>query len=549
MEKILFIVPPYVNYDSFVHPAFNDGTMTKESGKYRNIVADMPMGLLSLSAYLKKHADVQIKVIDFNIVLHKMKSFHCGSFSELFRENLSKKEWLDYEPTIIGISTLFSPSYYNMLEAGEVARKLFPEALLVGGGGVPSNMYKEIFKDSTCWDALCYGEGERPLLGLVKAPDKKEFLNAHASWITRRKLAEKARFEFDFINDLDEIPFWDYDLVDIEDYRINPVLATFPLAQEKMKSMPVLTSRGCPHRCCFCASHTVHGRAMRYHSLGRVREDFQRLSEQYGARAIVFFDDHLMSDKQRVFKIVDILNELKLTAFFPASLALYALDRKILEALKSVGLDQLVLSVESGSDRVLREVMHKPLNLSIVSRVIRDCRELGIAADVAILLGLPGETKKDIEDTRAFLKTLDATWFRINIATPLVGSEMLEICLKKNYIKGDYLDCDFKRAVVETEDFTPEYLQEKIYALNLELNFVGNSDFRLGNYGTALKGFENTIRVKNDHALAYYCAAKCCKKLNLAGKYLEYKAKYGAIVKSSAFWRDYAKQFDLAPLE
>jgi len=193
--------------------------------------------------------------------------------------------------------------------------------------------------------------------------------------------------------------------------------------------------------------------------------------------------------------------------------------------------------------------MHKPLNLSIVSRVIRDCRELGIAADVAILLGLPGETKKDIEDTRAFLKTLDATWFRINIATPLVGSEMLEICLKKNYIKGDYLDCDFKRAVVETEDFTPEYLQEKIYALNLELNFVGNSDFRLGNYGTALKGFENTIRVKNDHALAYYCAAKCCKKLNLAGKYLEYKAKYGAIVKSSAFWRDYAKQFDLAPLE
>ena len=94
------------------------------------------------------------------------------------------------------------------------------------------------------------------------------------------------------------------------------------------------------------------------------------------------------------------MKNLQLTAFFPASLTLYALDRKMLEALKSIGLNELVLSVESGSDKVLREVMHKPLNLSIVKRVIKDCQELGIDTDVAILIGLPGETKKDIEDTR-----------------------------------------------------------------------------------------------------------------------------------------------------
>lgn len=221
----------------------------------------------------------------------------------------------------------------------------------------------------------------------------------------------------------------------------------------------------------------------------------------------------------------------------------------MLEAIKNAGVNQLVLPVESGSNRVLREIMHKPLNLSIVKRVIDDCRELGIDTDANILIGLPGETKRDIEDTRVFLKTLDATWFRIYVATPLVGSEMFNICIKNNYISGNYIGCDFKRAVVETEDFTAEYIQKKAYDLNLELNFVGNSDFRLGNYEKALKGFENTIRVKNDHVFAYYFAAKCYKKMNKNKKYLVYKSKYQKIMEESVFWKNYANQFNLVNLE
>ena len=549
MDTILFIVPPYVNFDSFVNPAFNDGTMVKKSGKYRNIVTDMPVGLLSLGSYVKKHTSVDIRVIDFNIVLHKLESFKYNSFSELYNDFLLSKEWKDFAPNIIGISTLFTPSYYTMLDVAQVTRNIFPNALIIAGGGVPTNMYNEILKNSTCFDALCYGEGEKPLLGLLEATDKKKLLETHQSWITKDKIENKQFFKHDFIEDLDEIPFFDYDIINIDDYRISPILATFPLAQEKMRSMPIMTSRGCVYHCCFCASHTVHGREMRYQSVNRVKEDFERLRKQYGTKAIIFFDDHLMADKKRVFDIISIMNELQLTAFFPSSLALYALDRKILEALKSVGLDQLVLSVESGSNRVLKKIMHKPLDLSIVKRVVTDCRELGISTDVAILIGLPGETKQDIEDTRLFLRTINATWFRINVATPLVGSEMLDICIKKNYLKGDYIGCDYKRAIIETEDFTAEYLQEKVYSLNLELNFVNNSDFRLGNYDLALKGFENTIRVKNDHAFAYYFAAKCCKMMNLKEKYLTYKTKYQEIIKESEFWKNYAKTFNLTALE
>jgi len=509
----------------------------------------MPIGILSLSSYIKKNHHTETRVIDFNIILNKIDGVEFGSFGELYQQVFSDSEWADFAPGIIGISTLFTPSYINMLEVADAARANFPNSLIIAGGGVPTNMFAEIFRDSDAFDALCYGEGELPLLKLLKATDKKTFLESHPSWITKTKVQRNDSFSYEFITDLDEIPFYDYAILETKDYSLSPTISTIVAFENKTSLFHIATSRGCTHHCCYCASHTVHGRTMRYHSVQRIREDLIRFKDQYGADLIGIQDDNFMADKQRALRIIEIANELKLEIFFKSGLPLYALDRKMLEAIKDAGLNELVLAIESGSNRVLREIMHKPLDLSIVKRVIDDCRDLGIDTDANILIGLPGETKQDIEDTCTFLKTLDATWFRIYVATPLVGSEMLEICKKNNYLKGDYIGCDFKRAVVETADFTAEFIQEKAYALNLELNFVENSDVRLGNYEAALKGFENTIRVTTDHALAYYFAAKCYKLLNNSEKYREYAIKYHEIIKHSVFWQKYAHQFKLGALD
>jgi radical SAM superfamily enzyme YgiQ (UPF0313 family) len=546
MEKILFITPPNIKYGAFVDPSQNVKTNQKKLRRFGSVITDMPLGIISLSAYVKKFTKTQTKHIDFNIELNKLHNFEYSSFEDFFYQCL--KSWADYAPTIIGISVLFTPSYQSMLEIAQCCREIYPKAMIVAGGGVPTNMYREIFRDSDYFDALCYGEGEKPLLGMVEAVDKFRYVKENAAWITPEKVESGQEFLHDFIENLDEIPFFDYDILDIAAYKLNPTISAYLSVDRQKLNFPVMTSRGCPHRCCFCSAFTVRGRKMRYHSINRVKEDFKRLKEQYGAKTIIFLDDHLMADKQRVFEIIGILKEFQMTAFFPNSLALYALERKVLEALKSVGVDQLVLSIESGSNRVLREIMHKPLNLSIVKRVADDCRELGIYTDVNILIGFPGETKQDIEDTKLFLRTIYANWFRINIATPLMGSEMLDICLKNNYIKGNYLDCDYKKAIVETEEFTVKYIQEKAYTLNLELNFVENSDYRLGDYETALNGFENAIRAKDDHALAYYYASKCLEKLDNPEKARKYMDRAKAIISEKPFWRKYVEMFNI-PIE
>ncbi|MEA3486875.1 MAG: cobalamin B12-binding domain-containing protein, partial [Thermodesulfobacteriota bacterium] len=174
MEKVLFIVPPYSDYDSFVNPAFNDSRMTKKTGEFKRLVTDMPIGLLSLSAYIKKNTDVCVRLLDFNILLNEIVDFDYESFANLFEDIFNNKEWSDFNPTVIGISALFTPVYHNMLDMANVLRLIFPQSLIMAGGFVPTNMFEEIFQESTSFDALCYGEGEKPLLALLQAKSSGE---------------------------------------------------------------------------------------------------------------------------------------------------------------------------------------------------------------------------------------------------------------------------------------------------------------------------------------------------------------------------------------
>ncbi|MEI7811862.1 MAG: radical SAM protein [Ignavibacteria bacterium] len=549
MEKILFIVPPSIDYEKFKSPLENVRTISKKDGLYGSVLTDMPLGVLALSAYVKAYSDVKTQLIDFNAVLNKLDAFEFISFYDFFHLYLSIQKWADYAPSVIGLSTLFTTSYQNMMDIVKCCREIFPHAIIIAGGGVPTNMYKQIFQDTDCFDALIYGEGERALLGLVNAENKIEFLKSSSTCITKEKVLDNISFQFDFINALDEIPMYDYDLLNMDDYRLNPTIAAYPGVDSSKPHITIMTSRGCPYHCVFCSAHSIHGRTVRYYSLERVKEDIAKISAKYGTKTIIFQDDHFMASKERVYAIIDTLKELKLTAFFPNSLTLYALDRTMLEALQNVGVNLLVLAIESGSKRVLKEVMHKPLNHGIVKRVMKDCRELGIDTDINIIIGLPGETKQDIEDARAFLKTIYGTWFRIYAAVPLVGSEMFDICLENGYIKEGFLDGDFKKAVIETEDFSSDYIQKAAYSLNLDLNFVANAEMRLGNYNRALKEFQNTIKVKEDHAFAYYFAAICYNKLGEDKNYFIYKDMYNKIMTESKIWQEYAAEFNIQPLD
>lgn len=507
-RKILFLVPVHIAYESYINPPKNARTVLKNGRALNSLATDLPLGPLSISAYLKKHAAVEVQLVDFNVEVSALDAFDYESFADFATDYLRDQFGDHFVPDIVGISSLFSPSYKNFIALAEVAKTLWPDACVLGGGNIPTNSYQHILRNGhfAHFDALCFGEGEKPMLGLVQADDPRAYAEQSDSWITVRKLQGIFAPQHDFLQDLDEIPFYDYALCDHGRHALNPVTTAYA-AHSDTTGYHIMTSRGCPFHCTFCASHQVHGRKMRYHSLERVFADIRRLADEYSARTLIFQDDHFMADKERVRKILAFIEQEKLNAIFQNGLTLYALDYDMLSAFKRAGVNQLVLPIESGSEKVLKHQMKKPLKMSISQRVAEDCRKLGIYTNSNILIGLPGETKADIEQARLTLRGIPSNWYHVVCASPVVGSEIHQIASEKGYISGDVLGADYRTAVINTPEFSADYIQDMQYVLNLELNFLYNNDLRLGHYEVAEAAFRNVLGLRPDHLLANLCLA------------------------------------------
>jgi radical SAM superfamily enzyme YgiQ (UPF0313 family) len=549
-KKLLFIVPMHITWESFTSPQYYNVQIKKADGKVYNLPrGDLPLGPLSMSAYLKQHIDVEVKLIDFNAEVNALSNVPFNSFAELVLHFFEQHKV--FGPDYIGISSLFSPSYDNFMDCGRIARQIWPESIIVGGGNIPTNSYKTIYEedDGDFFDALCYGEGEKPMLELMQANHASSYLETSNSWITRNRITKDVAFspQHNFIDNLDEIPFFDYALCDLAKHQVNQVIDSYHNL-EPTRAFHIMTSRGCPFLCTFCASHKTHGRTMRYHSLQRVEDDLARLAHDFGAETVVFQDDHLMSDPKRVKSILTIVKNLNLNSIYQNGLTLYALDRPMLQAFYEAGVRHLVLPVESGSEEVLKFQMRKPLKLKISERVAKDCRDLGIYTNTGIMIGMPGETVANLEDSRANLKRVVSNWFNVSCASPIVGSDMHGYALEKGYLKSGTLGSDFRVAVIETDDFTPNFIQDYQYFMNLDLNFVNNSDIRLESWSWARHGFENVLRIKHDHAFAHYYLTIVCDALGDSEKKYYHWMRYIELTKDE-FWVRWIYIFNLPGID
>lgn len=568
-RRVLFLVPPNITFEDFVDPPANVSAITKgsRSRQYGPLVTDVPLGIVSLSAYLKKFAPVVALAIDFNVELYRSDTFEFGDFKTYFCKHLASNECQTFAPDFVAISAQFTPTYNSVIDLADSCRFLFPGAMILAGGNLPTSMYRECLEDSPEIDAICYGEGEKAMLGLIQAERADRFLESCDTWITRKKLLDPGFTPAkDFILELDEIPFLDYDILDLEGYRLNPTSSHFAVSEnyiarearprhlgkgpgegdaEGQLSLPIMTSRGCPYHCTFCAAHNAHGRQMRRYSVKRVAQDLAIMKQKYGISGVVIQDDHFMGGKERPYEIVRALKDLGLKMFFQNALAIFALDPPFLALLKEAGVHELILPIESGSERVLREVMRKPLKLDMVAPVLANCRNAGIFTDCNIIVGMPGETPADLSQSREYLKTIYADWFSILIAMPIPGSEMFGICEANSYFKTTPLRANYKRAVIETEHMTAEYVQYMAYLMNIELNFVFNSNLRLGNFALALESFGNVVRVKPDHAIAHYYAGLCLENLgDLGGAAGRYRMA-ASFASATDFWNDFLEIFHI----
>ncbi len=243
------------------------------------------------------------------------------------------------------------------------------------------------------------------------------------------------------ISDLSSIPLPAYHLLKMDRYtNLQPTLD-----QVQGFSLPIMTSRGCPYRCTYCAQ--IMDRRWRMRSPQDVVREWEWLVREQGAGEIGVLDDSFNIDRQRVLDICDLLIERKLNHVpwimingIRANLA----DEETLGRMKAAGCIRTAFGVESGNQAILDSVIKKRLTLDQVRRAFAAARAVGMETIGFFIIGMPGETEQTMEDTIRFACELDPLVANFSIATPFPGTEMYQTVLQKGrLLVNDYDDYVF----------------------------------------------------------------------------------------------------------
>jgi MoaA/NifB/PqqE/SkfB family radical SAM enzyme len=273
---------------------------------------------------------------------------------------------------------------------------------------------------------------------------------------------------------LDDLPPPAFDLMDLEAYFgfLYRVLSCEwrpgPIQADPARTLPLITSRGCPFGCIFCSRNPgLPGdrRQVRPIPWERVEEWIRRWVKSHGLQRLIVLDEVANLDSGRFESLLTLLEELGLRVDFPNGLRADLLEEQHVRRLAGLT-SAFKVSLESASPRVQREVLKKNLDPSAVSRTAEWARRAGIPLQVHCLIGIPGETRAEIVQTvRMAVRLFEEHGARplVQFATPLPGTELDDICCKEGLVSEQPEDlhaCFQGRSLVHTGDFDPAFLQQ-----------------------------------------------------------------------------------------
>ncbi len=331
----------------------------------------------------------------------------------------------DYRPDVIGM-TLFTSS---AARGYDLARKLRGRGrLLLAGGPHPTVCPLEPLSHG--FDATISGEGERAVVALVAALEAGEPLEALAGVHT----AQGSGPAWSTLDDLDDLPrpFESYPLFDPAWYGTESIVAG-----------GVLTSRGCPARCSFCANY-VTGRSYRWRSEGDVVAELVALRSRFGVRHFPFWDDAFTARRPRLEALCEaILAEPALagttwTCITPGNMV----KPRDLERMRRAGCLAVNFGIESGDLDVLRMIQKGQRPEQVVAAV-RAASDAGLTTIVNFMFGFPGESVDQLMRTRELMERLapHTTYFNNRgVLVPFPGTAIYDQHRAAYDLEGWWLD-------------------------------------------------------------------------------------------------------------
>jgi radical SAM superfamily enzyme YgiQ (UPF0313 family) len=367
-----------------------------------------PTGIFKIASFCKDSYD--IIVLD-----QRLESDAINTISDLFTKN--------NDIICLGISVMTGEQIKYAIDISKVFHGHLP---IVWGGMHPTILPQQTF-ESGIMDYIIIGEGEEAFLNLLdylsgKYVEGEMFLSKN-----------NKNFKYNYLADLNSAGYIDFSAYKIrEDY--------FVKRDGFKRAFTLETSRGCPYNCFYC-HNSIFKKPYRGLSPENVLETIILLKCDYSIDGVVFQEDNFFADIDRAKKIIHELAYITDVGWKTNSRINYFYklidDTKFMEHLLESGCKVMQFGIESGSLRIIKEI-NKKIEIDKVIEVNKKLSEYPLSIRYNFIIGFPGETKDDINDTLNLIDTLQndnnhvETPF-VNIYNPYPGTHLYEKALKYGF--------------------------------------------------------------------------------------------------------------------
>ena len=370
--------------------------------------------------------------------------------------NLSVEEFKDqlreFKPDFVGISVL-TTEYAKILDIAAAAAKDVNKEIIVIAGGVHVTMeYESIMKNNHINYAI-RGEGEYVLRDLLKYLDGTGTIPSKG--LVYWENGEIVVQEQAFVEDLTKLPWPDYSLVRFEDY-IHKGPRIGPHRPPEYPYVMIAATRGCPFGCSFCQVETISGRKVRARDPEDFVDELIFLKQRYGIKSLIFVDDNIVMAKDFFIRMLELFIEKKLDLkFFIGAFAIFLLTDELLDLMVKAGCVGVNVAIEAGTERVLKEIIHKPVNLEKAKDMIAKIISRGLYCLANFIVGFPGETWNEIRETIRYAETCGADYVKIFVAVPLNRTKMRDAAKKMGVLTdSEHVNVDWRYGQIVSEEWT-----------------------------------------------------------------------------------------------
>lgn len=390
---------------------------------HQRTIVTFPIGLLYLASYLKAEPDVAVRICDPDIFEKDRDAFLDTIVSEA--------------PDIIGIS-VFSHVLEPAIKMIDDLRKLLPGATIIIGGSHVNAVREKVFKQLDNIDYAFYGEGEKGLRAFCRAkltsPDSIDY--SAIPGLLYRTGDSIASVPNTFSDNVDEFDPVDFSLIDVPYYMRNG--SPMGLFHRGKNVAQLITTRGCPFSCTFCASPLNMGKKVRKRSTEFILKEIETLVG-LGADEIHIMDDNFTFDRNHVIKLCEGIVERNLQVDYcmPNGVRLDKLDAEMLAAMKRAGWYHLGFGVEVGSDEALK-LIRKGITMDKIKEKVALVKNAGLDTTGFFILGLPHDTLKTMTALAKVPDQLGIDLASFGNFTPLPGTQIFNELVQRGEISDDY---------------------------------------------------------------------------------------------------------------